>query len=160
MAELKNPGPIEFEATIKSGSGGAWVDFPFDLKELYGRGNLVPYKAVFDGQVEYQGSLAKMGSKFAMVLLRKDIREQIGKQSGDSIHVRIELDTTPRRVTVPKDFQIALNKAPIAKEIFDKFSYTHQREYVRWIEEAKRPETQTSRIKKSVGMIKNKQKMS
>lgn len=161
MAELKNPGPIEFEAKIQSGSGGgAWVDFPFDIKETYGRGNLVPFKAVFDDRVEYRGSLAKMGGDCAMVLLRKDIREQIGKQPGDTVQVRIEVDATPRTVKVPKDFQVALSKTPVAKEVFDKFAFTHKREYVRWIEEAKRPETRASRVEKSIEMIKNKQKMS
>ncbi len=161
MSELKDPGPIEFDAVIQSGSGGgAWVDFPLSLKETYGRGNLVPFKAIFDGKAEYRGNLAMMGGDCAMVLIRKDIREQIGKKPGDSVHVRVELDTEERKVEVHKDFQIALSKSSVVKENFDRFSYSHQREYIRWIEEAKRPETRQNRIEKSIEMILNKKELS
>jgi len=61
----KNPGPIAFTAIIQRNTevnnSSAWIEFPYDLKETYGVGNLVPFKALFDGEVEYRGSLAKMG---------------------------------------------------------------------------------------------------
>lgn len=161
MTELKSPGPIEFEAPIKVGDGGGcWVDFPFDLKETYGKGNLVPFKAVFDNRVEYRGSLAKMGGDCAMLLIRKDIQAEIGKEGGDTVNVRVELDTTPRVVAIPKDFQTALDKNPGVKKAFDAYAYTHRKEYVRWIEEAKRPETRATRIEKSLKMVAKKQKLS
>ena len=39
------------------------------------------------------------------------------------------------------------------KEVFDKFSYTHKKEYVQWIEGAKKQETRENRIKKAIEQI-------
>jgi len=62
------------------------------------------------------------------------------------VRVSIELDTEPRTVTVPDDLRSALADDDAAREAFEKLSYTHRREYVEWIEEAKRPDTRARRI--------------
>jgi len=56
-------------------------------------------------------------------------------------------------VIVPDDFQKALNNNPKALQVFDKFAYTHRKEYVRWIEEAKKQETRENRIIKAIERI-------
>jgi uncharacterized protein YdeI (YjbR/CyaY-like superfamily) len=57
-------------------------------------------------------------------------------------------------VVVPKDLQREFGKNRNAKTFFDKLSYTHQREYVMWIEEAKRDETRANRVTKAIEMLK------
>lgn len=64
---------------------GAYVEFPFDARAEFGRGR-VPVHATFDG-VPYSGSLVRMGTPGHILGLRKDIRAQIGKQPGDTVHV-------------------------------------------------------------------------
>jgi uncharacterized protein YdeI (YjbR/CyaY-like superfamily) len=39
--------------------------------------------------------------------------------------------------------------------VFDALSYTHRREYCRWIAEAKKEETRLRRIEKAVEMLQN-----
>ena len=56
-------------------------------------------------------------------------------------------------LAVPEDFQQALDNNPKVKEVFDTFSYTHKKEYVEWIEGAKKQETRENRIKKAVEQI-------
>jgi len=146
MADLIDPGPIEFDAVVQGDGRGAWVDVPFDLKRTYGRGNLVPIVAAFAGGVTYQGSLAKMGGTCAMLLLRNDIRAQLGDpQPGDPIHVRLELDSAPRIVTLPEDVTALVDQNPAASATWESLSPSNRREYSRWIEEAKRPETRQRR---------------
>jgi len=70
--------------------------------------------------------------------------------------VRCPQWTGPRVVEVPPDFQQALDQDPVAKAAFQKIPYTHQREYVRAILEAKREETRRSRIAKAIEMLKAK----
>jgi hypothetical protein len=65
-----------------------------------------------------------------------------------------------RTVIVPADFQAALNHNPAAFQVFEKFAYTHRKEYVRWIEEAKKQETRENRIIKAVEKISAGGKMS
>jgi uncharacterized protein YdeI (YjbR/CyaY-like superfamily) len=52
---------------------------------------------------------------------------------------------------VPKDLASALDDK--ARAAFDRMSYTHRKEYVEWIEEAKRDETRRRRIAKAVELI-------
>ena len=60
--------------------------------------------------------------------------------------ITIEPDTEPRVIEIPKDLMKELKKDKEAKAFFDKLSYTHQKEYVTWVTEAKREETRQNRI--------------
>lgn len=51
---------------------------------------------------------------------------------------------------VPADLRKALAKSTKARAAFKGFSPSHRREYVEWIEEAKRPETRQRRIASAV----------
>jgi hypothetical protein len=133
VKQYKNPGIISFSAKINRNqdvsNSSAWVEFPFDLNELFGVGNLIPIKAIFDGKVRYQGSLAKMGGRHPMLILRKDIRDQLGKQPGDVVDVRVELDDVPRELIVPEDLRKALTNAN-QLQMFDKLAFSHRKEYI------------------------------
>jgi len=80
----------EFEAKIHKvpDIDGAYIEIPFDVKATFGKGR-VPVNATFDG-FPYQGSLVKMGTPCHILGIRKDIRQQIGKQPGDTVFVTIE----------------------------------------------------------------------
>jgi Bacteriocin-protection, YdeI or OmpD-Associated/Domain of unknown function (DUF1905) len=157
----KNPGPICFTATIEQGDDAgeaAWIVFPYDLKETYGIGNLVPVVATFDG-VEYRGSIAKMGPE-PLLLIRKDVRAQLGKAGGDTMQVKVTLDMSKREVEVPDDLQRALDEHPRAKAGFDGLSYSNRREYVQWLESAKRVETREARVAKAVELLAGGKRLS
>jgi hypothetical protein len=156
MAKVyKNPGPIRFSATILRGSRAnswAYVPFPHDLKETFGVGNLIPVRITFDGRVEYRGSLAKMGSPQANILIRSDIRTELGKEPGETVDILVELDDKPREVIVPADVKATLKRAGQLK-LFENLAYSHRKEYVQWIEDAKKPETRLSRLQKMTEML-------
>jgi uncharacterized protein YdeI (YjbR/CyaY-like superfamily) len=79
----------------------------------------------------------------------KAIREQLGKGPGDDVVVTLTRDDAPRTVTVPDDLAAALEAAE-RRAAFDALSYSHQREYVEWIDEAKRADTRARRISEAV----------
>lgn len=54
---------------------------------------------------------------------------------------------------VPDDLKEALKKNAEAQTHFDNFAYSHKKEYLEWITEAKRAETRASRIEKAVEML-------
>lgn len=80
----------EFDAIIKKvpDIDGAYVEIPFDVKEVYGKGR-VKVDATFDTE-PYQGSLVKMGLPVWILGMRKDIRAKLNKQPGDTVHVTVE----------------------------------------------------------------------
>lgn len=84
----------EFDAIIikEPDHGGAYLEIPFDVKAAFGKSR-VPVHATFDG-VAYDGSLVKMKTECHIIGIRKDIRAQINKQPGDTVHVVL----TPRNV--------------------------------------------------------------
>ena len=104
----------------------------------------------------YRSTVAAMGGQF-MLPLAAEHREKAGVKAGDRLDVILELDTAPREVEVPKDFAAALKKAG-ARAAFDALAYTHRKEHVRAIEEAKAPETRARRIGKAVQMVLAKKK--
>ena len=59
-------------------------------------------------------------------------------------------------MTIPTDLSIALSEDAEAKSIFDNLSLSHQKEYIKWIEEAKKTETRAKRIQKTIEMLKQK----
>lgn len=122
----------------------AQVDLPFDVPSTFGTKGQVKIKATFDG-VLYRGSLANMGQGH-FLLLRKDIREQIGKSIGDRVEVTLELDTDERIVDIPNELQTLLDQDAGIKSFFEALSYTNRKEYARWIADAKRPETKERRL--------------
>ncbi len=142
-----------FRAEIEEGrGGGAVISIPFDVRAVYGTGGQVKVKATFDGE-PYRGSIAPMGGGRHAIGVSKAIRVAIGKEVGDTVKVTLERDTEPRTVEVPGDLVAALRKSKTARERFDKLSYTHRREYARWIEEAKKQETRERRVAKAIEML-------
>lgn len=59
--------------------------FYLPFTALFGKGRLLVH-ATFDG-VPYDGQIVKMGTPCFIIGLRKDIRKQIGKSFGDTVHV-------------------------------------------------------------------------
>jgi bifunctional DNA-binding transcriptional regulator/antitoxin component of YhaV-PrlF toxin-antitoxin module len=141
-----------FRATIEPAGGGAFVTIPFDVEEVFGK-KRVKVQATFDG-VPYRGSIVRMGGPDHMLIVRKDIREAIGKKPGDEVEVTVTEDMEPRTVEVPQDLAAAMAGEPEAERFFFSLSYSHRREYVDWIEEAKRPDTRLRRIAKAVDMLR------
>jgi uncharacterized protein YdeI (YjbR/CyaY-like superfamily) len=74
------------------------------------------------------------------------------------VTITVEPDSEPRLVEVPADLLKELKKDKEAKTFFDKLSYTHQKEYVTWITEAKKEETRQNRIAKTIEMLKEGKK--
>ena len=72
----------------------------------------------------------------------------------DKVKITIEADTEPRIIEVPKDLTDELKKDKDAKSLFDKLAYSHTKEYVKWIQDAKKDETRQARIVKTIEMVK------
>lgn len=96
--------------------------------------------------------LAVMGGQ-NLIGISKANREELGVEIGDTINATIALDSAERKVDLPDDAAKALDKAKLRKK-FDALAYTHQKEHVRAIAEAKKPETRTKRIAAMLEMLR------
>ena len=146
-----------FKAIIQNaGGGGAFVEVPFDVEKAFGA-KKPKVKAMIEG-VSYRGLLVRMGGPNHILIILKSIREQISRTFGDEVKVSVELDVEERMVTVPAELKRAFRENPEARAVFEYLSYTHQKEYVTWIEEAKRVETRGRRVAKTLEMLVNRKK--
>jgi hypothetical protein len=149
------PKKLTFKATIQNaGGGGAFVEIPFDVEKTFGL-KRPKIKALIEG-APYRGTLVRMGGPNHMLIILKSIREQVGKTFGDEIKVSVELDVEERVATVPAELKRVFASNKEAKAAFEKLSYTHQKEYVTWIDEAKKDETRQKRIAKTLELLKKK----
>jgi hypothetical protein len=137
-----------FDAPIQAGSGGgAWVEVPPEVVAALGGGGRIPVEASFDG-VAYRGSVVSMGGRKVLGVLAA-IRAELGKGVGDTVAVSVDRDVQERTVAVAPDLAEALDGEGL-RAAFDALSYSHRREHVQWIDEAKKPETRQRRIARTL----------
>jgi|SoiMetStandDraft_2_1073263.scaffolds.fasta_scaffold47312_2 antitoxin component of MazEF toxin-antitoxin module len=142
---------VTFRAPIRPsgrGGGGHLVDVPTEVVEALGGKGRIPVTATFNG-VPYRGSIVRMGGG-AVLGVQKAIMAEAGVRVGDSITVVVRNDEGPREVEVPVDLAEALARNGAARAAFEGLSFSHKREYVRSITEAKRPETRARRIELTI----------
>jgi len=129
-------------------------EVPFDPKAVFGK---VRAPVVVEiGKHSYRSTICSMGGRM-MIPLRKSNRDAAGVAAGEKVKVKLTLDEKPRTVTPPKDLVKALKAGSILSQ-FSAMAYTHQREHVEAIEQAKKPETRERRIEACVKMVKEKAK--
>jgi hypothetical protein len=131
------------------------IPVPDAIVEKLGAGKKPKVCVTLNGYT-YRSTVAVMGDKFMLPLAREH-RAAAGVQGGDKVEVTIELDTAPREVEIPKDLAAALKTAGLT-QAFAALAYTHRKDHVRLIEEAKAPETRQRRIAKAVATLQTKAK--
>jgi hypothetical protein len=143
-----------FEGVVEAagGGGGHLVEIPLDVPTLFGA-KRPPVRGTVNG-APFRSTVAVYGGRY-LLGLNKEIRAAAGGvRAGDTVSVALERDDEPRTVELPDDLRGALDDE--LRAFFDSLSYTHQREYVRWIEEAKRDETRRRRVDQAVSMLRER----
>jgi bacteriocin resistance YdeI/OmpD-like protein/uncharacterized protein DUF1905 len=144
---------MRFRATIEqSGKTATGIRVPDEVVEGLGAGKRPPVRITLQGHT-YRSTVATVGGVF-MVGVSAENRTSAGVAAGDEVDVDIELDTQPREVTVPTDFEDALGRDAKARRTFDGLSYSQKQWHVQSIEGAKTAETRQRRIAKSVGILR------
>ena len=121
------------------------------MVEALGAGKRPPVIVTVGGYT-YRTTVAPMGGSY-WVPLAAEHREAAGV-AGRARRSTSASSSTPRRgrSPLPDDLAAALDEP--ARAFFDALAYTHRKEWVRWVEEAKKPETRTARIEKTVESLR------
>lgn len=143
-------GPNYYKNGMVCGYGAfkGWVTFTFfqgalmkDTKQLFNYG---------DANAHNRSIKLTDVSEINESVLTSYLKEAIKiNESGTAVPLSYAKDKT---IAVPKDFKEALEKAK-KLEKFEKLPYAHRKEYVVWIEDAKKEETRARRIEKAIKMI-------
>jgi uncharacterized protein YdeI (YjbR/CyaY-like superfamily) len=111
-----------------------------------------PVRATINGY-SWQTTITPMRGE-NLLGLNKEVRAAAGVAAGDTVDVLIELDTEPREVEVPAALAKALDGDTVARAAFENMSFTHRKEYARWIGEAKRDETRQKRVTQALERLR------
>jgi Bacteriocin-protection, YdeI or OmpD-Associated/Domain of unknown function (DUF1905) len=142
-----------FTGTVEAGrGGGAFVVLPDRVVKSLGGGSRCRVIGTLNG-TNFESSTMGMGAGRVCMGVHKGTRQAASVEIGDRVKVEVALDTRPRQVTVPEDLAAALAGDAAAAKAFERLSFTHRREYVEWITEAKRDETRARRIKQTLDRL-------
>lgn len=143
---------MRFRTTISlHGKNNAGIPVPDEVVDELGSGKR-PAVLVTLGGHTYRSTVARMGGQY-LIALNSENRKKSGVEPGDEVDIELELDATPREVTVPDDLAAALKNEATARKFFDGMSYTNKSACVTWIESAKKAETREARVAKAVTML-------
>ncbi|MCW2526825.1 MAG: hypothetical protein JWM76_1685 [Pseudonocardiales bacterium] len=112
-----------------------------------------PVKVTING-VTVPARIARMGGENLLGLSKK-LRAQLGVEIGQDVDVVVALDAGPRVPDVPPALAQAFTHNPEAKAAFDQLAPSHQKEFARWVEEAKRDDTRRSRVEQTLEMLRD-----
>jgi hypothetical protein len=108
-------------------------------------------KGTIDGYVINRYHLMPMGEGQLFLPVKAEIRKQIGKQAGDTVHVILYPDTDP--LEIPGELMLCLEDEPTAMKFFNTLSDSEKKYYIQWIYAAKREETKTNRMANAINKL-------
>jgi hypothetical protein len=111
-----------------------------------------PVLATVNGH-RWRTSVFRMRGEF-LVGLSREVRAAAGAEAGDRVDVALALDTLPREVELPEALARALADDPQTAAAFERLSFTHRKEYARWVADAKRDETHTRRVAETLERLR------
>ena len=145
-----------FEANIEQADepgNMAYLCVPPEVMAAFGPRKRPAVVVTLNGYA-YRTTVSVYGGEF-FIGIRRDVREAAKVRIGQRVRVKLAPDLEPRTIEVPADLDAALGKARL-REAFAGFAYTHRKEYVVWINGAKRPATRAARIEKTVTATREK----
>jgi bifunctional DNA-binding transcriptional regulator/antitoxin component of YhaV-PrlF toxin-antitoxin module len=144
----------EFRALLQGveDSSATFVLVPTRVMREFGGRTRVPVRIAING-VEHRTTICNMGTGPA-IGIPATIRRTAGIARGDRIAVALEVDQQERTVDLPRDFAKAMT--PAERRVYDTLAYSHRKEYVFWIEDAKKPETRIRRIEQARAKLRDR----
>lgn len=143
---------LRLRATLEPrGPAGAIVLTDEQVAAL-GGGKAPPVRVTANGRT-VAARVGRMGGENLLGFSKK-LRADLGVEIGDVVDVVIALDAAPREVEVPPALADALAGDPAARAAFDALAPSHRKEFARWVAEAKRDETRTSRVEQTLQMLR------
>ncbi len=140
---------MKFQAELElAGKTATGITVPPEVVASLNAGKRVPVVVTIK-QHSYRTTIAPYNGRY-MIPVSAENRDAAGIRAGEHITVGVAVDTAPREVSIPADFAVALKKSKSARDFFASLSFSNQRGYVQWVEDAKKEETRAARVLKSI----------
>lgn len=102
------------------------------------------------------GGSSNLNTRSAKFVSADDISEKvISAYIREAVKINeAGLKPEKKELEIPSELKKILNKDKTAEQIFEKLAYTHKKEYIMWIREAKKEETRERRLGKVAELLK------
>lgn len=140
-----------FEAKAAGSGGRVFVPVPFDPNDAWGQKEKHYITGTVNG-CPVRGPLEAADGAYR-VPLGAAWRRDNGLKAGDKVQVELAPEG-PQVKAMPPDVARALSAEPAARAFFEGLATFYRKNFMRWIESAKRPETRAKRITEMVVLLK------
>lgn len=148
--EIEGAMSVSYKTVVIGHGNHASIEIPDDVLEKLGANRRAPLKITVN-RYTYQSTATGVGGKCMVVFPQKD-RKAAGVAAGDSVTVKLELDSRYREVDMPDALTKALKKSGLLKT-FESLTYSKRKEFARQVSEAKTDNTRLRRIEKVIFAI-------
>jgi hypothetical protein len=148
---LRGVAEQRFRAIIRPEGGSAYIELDFDVAAEFETKGRVSVRGSIDGH-PFTTSISPRHGRWYVVVNRQ-MRQDFGVGPGDEVDVVIDRDDAPRAIAAPPDLEAAIEADDEAARRWAAMSFSHRKQYVSWIEQAKKTETRARRIEQAVPMI-------
>lgn len=144
-----------FKATLQKKGSKTLLLLPFDPNKAWGqKSRHYVHGLVAKGNNEARlRALIQQAEDGYCIVLGAAFRRDTGIMIGDDLTVTIEPEG-PQLYNMSTDIVSALEFEPDAVEFFNGLATHYRKNYVNWVESAKRPETRVKRIEEMVALLK------
>lgn len=111
----------------------------------------LPVRGFIDDYEIKNYNLAPLGNGALFLPVKAAIRKKIGKEAGDTVHVRLYADALP--ALVPEELELCLKDEPSAHEQFIRLTEEEKKKCLAWIDAAGSEEKRIARIAKVVNEL-------
>ena len=137
---------FKFSSTLEKGPLlGAYANFPFDSATEFGTRRHVWCKVKIHNNT-WKMNLLPNGKGGHWLHLKKEIRNKIGKQIGDSVEIELQRSKKPQTVAIPDYLQWLLDEDKILLGYFNRLPISGKKFWIAHIQEPKNDDTKVERI--------------
>ena len=153
---------VQFSAIIKrfasqgEKTGWTYIDVPSAIAEKLLPGNKKGFrvKGKLDEHDFSMIALLPMGGGDFILTLNASIRKAIKKQKGDTLKVKMQVDTN--EIKPPADLMECMKDEPNALAHFNSLTKGHQNYFTNWINSAKTEPTKAKRIAATINALEKR----
>lgn len=140
-----------FTTTIQSINNSLTIFLPFDPNAVWGSKARHYVRGAINGHA-LRALLSSDGAGYFLSLGAAWLRDN-GLAAGITVEVEL-FPEGPQMDNLAADVAAALESAPDARQFFENLATFYRKNYIRWIESAKKPETRAQRISQMVALLK------
>ena len=148
---------IRFRAMLEKGRDCLCLYLPKSAGRKIGTRGHVPVTGTLNG-VPIRASLSPTSRGQHMMLINKQMQKASGVTDGDCVSLVLTIDHIPRAVIIPSDLEKMLKESELLRRTFIRMRDSHKKEWVDWINSAKKPETRARRISKIIVELATKKR--